>query len=572
MVFDSMAMAAVAAEIHACVGAALQQVHQPDSETVLLALRTRGQTHRLLLSVHARHARVHFVRRALPHPATPPPFCMFLRKHLRGAVLTEARQVGFDRVLHLRFRRGEGEVTLILEAMGKHSNLILVGADGRVLDAIKRIGPAESRLRTVQPGQPYAPPPTAGKADPALATADEVRAALASTPDASLGDALRVHFCLSPAALEAVLARCREHADAVRLAEALRSVADATTYVPALVVDAQGNPAGISLLPDAPLSPGTHREPVSRVSEALETYYAHAIASEKFEACRREWRRRIADSIRLAEHRLREAEAGIEAARNAPDLEREATLLLANLHRIPRGAKSITVVDFYDPEQKEITLPLDPALTPQEQVERRFKRARKLVAAVPHLEQQRQKAQDDLQRLHAVRPLLEAAERLEDLQALEPTLREVGILDGPSEVPFFTPSGKTERTLGRRPHPFPGLQRRIIGNYEVLMGRNATENDLLTRQIAEPDDIWLHARGIPSAHVVIRTGRRPERVPPDVLQEAARWCALHSSAKHSRLVPVDYTLRRYVVKRRGSAPGEVQYSREKTLHVEPGLT
>ncbi|MBI3945430.1 MAG: NFACT family protein [Armatimonadetes bacterium] len=592
MTFDSMAMAAVAAEVDACAGAQVQQAYQPEAETVVLTLRSQGRNRRLLLSAHARYARAHFlggsvarwlggwsgVRENHPttqppdhpttrppdHPTTPPAFCMLLRKYLKGSYLSEARQVDFDRVLRLRFRFGAGEVTLILEAMGKHSNLILVSAEGTVLDAIKRVGPRESRARSVLPGRPYAPPPTGVKADPAATTADAVAAALAAEPALAPGDALRARFHLSPAALTVALARCARGAappDPRCLADALRAVADPTTYAPALVVDARGAPSGVSFLPETPLAPGARRQAVASASEALDACYAYAIANEAFEARRREALRLLADAVRFAERRIREAEEGIEAARGAPDLEREATLIIANAHRIPRGAASATVVDFYDPDQKEIALKLDPALTPREQAERRFKRTRKLVDAVPHLERQREEEQARLERLRAVRARVDAARSMEDLEALGPTMTDTGVFrerraGGP-------PAGRPDEGLG--------VQRRTIGGYEVLLGRNATENDTLTRRIADPDDIWLHARGITSAHVVIRTNKHPEKVPHSVLLEAAKLCALHSQAKHSRLVPVDYTLRKHVVKRRGSAPGAAQYTHEKTLHVEPGL-
>jgi len=589
MAFDSIAMAAVAREIDSLAGAQVQQVHQPEEETVVLTLRLRGRNRRLLLSAHARYGRAHLLGEKPPsqsagdepseppagggvsparRPVTaPPPFTMLLRKHLKGSFLASARQIGFDRVLHLTFRFGETEMLLVLEVMGKHSNLMLVNAGGTVLDAIKRVSARESRVRPVYPGIPYTPPPTGGKRDPAEAT-DEMIAALARDhPEAVLEDLLRNEFPLGPAALAAVLARC--HADAETpagdivpgvVASALRAVADSTAYAPALLFDARGVPAGAAFLPETEPPPGGERRPTESASEALERYYTYHIAHEAVEARRRAFLRAVADTTRYAERRIREAEEGVEAARKAPDLEREATLLLSNLGRIPRGAQQVTVVDFYDPEQKEVTLALDPTLPVREQVEKRFKRARKLVDAVPHLERQWEEEQERLSALQAIRPLLEAARSREELDALEPELRALGALR------------ETPATAARGHAPTPsGVQQRTIGGYEVLLGRNATENDHLTRHIAEPDDLWLHARGVTSAHVVIRTGKHPERVPPEVIREAAKLCALHSASKHSALVPVDYTLRKYVVKRRGSAPGTVQYTHEKTLHVEPGL-
>lgn len=565
MSFDSMAMAAVAAEIRDCVGGQVQQVHQPEAETVVLTLRAGGRNHLLLLSAHARYGRVHFINGKFPHPETPPTFCMLLRKYLKGAYLAEARQIDFDRVLHLQFRYGETSVRLILEVMGKHSNLILVNAEGQVLDAIKRVGARESRVRPMLPGLPYTPPPTGGKADPGEATAELLRPFLATGETAA--DCLRAQFPLGPMALETVLARCglrgdspAEAADPECLARALRAVSDAAGYTPALVTDSRGVPSGISLLPETPLPAGSTRQERPSASEALEEYYTYFIAHEAVEGRRRELLRALTDAAKFARRRIQEAEEGTEAARTAPELEHQATLLLSNMQRVRRGAASLTVTDFYDPEQREISLALDPALSPQEQAARWFKRARKLVDAVPHLERQWEEEHQRLEAMERLRPALEAARTGEEIEALREQMRELGALREHIQAP-----------TGPRMEKGPGVQRRSIGNFEVLLGRNATENDYLTTRIAAPDDWWLHARGVTSAHVVIRTGKHPERVPPEVLREAARLCALHSASKHSRMVPVDYTLRKYVIRRRGAALGSVLYTHEKTLNVEPGL-
>ena len=510
---------------------------------------------------------------------------MLLRKYLKGAILQGARQVDFDRILHVAFRHEETEVRLVLETMGKHSNVMLVNADGVVLDAIKRVGSRESRVRPIYPGVLYALPPTTGKADPVAATPEVVQALLADADARTLRDRLGAHFNLGPTALDTVLASAGkaerpvpsgpaqaspdgaagEAVAAGDLTAALRAVAEPVGHQPALVCDARQVPVGVSFLPQAPVPAGGSRKPAATASEALEAYFSYRVAYEAVEARRREMLRAVSDAIRHSERRIREAEEGVDAAGHAPELEHQATLLISNVHRVRRGAASITVADFYDPEQKEVTLPLDPALTPHEQAERWFKRARKLVDAVPHLERQWGEEQERLERLLPLRARADAARTAEDLDALALALREAGGLRGGGA------GGTPVAPSPRRPAGQPGVQHRDIGGFEVLMGRNATENDYLTTRLADPQDLWLHARGITSAHVVIRTGRHPERVPPEVLREAARLCALHSAAKHSRLVPVDYMLRKHVVKRRGSPPGQVHYTHEKTIDVEPGL-
>ncbi|MDH7571807.1 MAG: NFACT RNA binding domain-containing protein, partial [Armatimonadota bacterium] len=403
-------------------------------------------------------------------------------------------------------------------------------------------------MREVRPGLPYLPPPTPTRLNPALATTDEVRAVLAGEPAAPVGECLSRSFQLGPTVLAVVLSLCGVDAatpasavDPDAVAAALRRVTDASAYRPALVYDLRGVPSGVSFVqcePQHPAPQSGEGNATRTASQVLEAYYQYHIAHEELETRRGSWLRLLDAAVRFSQRRLREAEEGIAAAAEAPNLEREAALLMANLNRIPRGASQATVVDFYDAEQREVTIPLDPAVPAREQAERRFRRARKLRDALPHLRRQQEEEEARLRALQEVRPALETAASEGALAALEPALRELGVFREGAAGPAGAAATRAVAA---------GVQRRVIGGFEVLLGRNASENDHLTRHLADPDDLWLHARGITSAHVVIRTGKHPEKVPHAVLMEAAKLCALHSQARHSRLVPVDYTLRKYVV-------------------------
>jgi predicted ribosome quality control (RQC) complex YloA/Tae2 family protein len=237
---------------------------------------------------------------------------------------------------------------------------------------------------------------------------------------------------------------------------------------------------------------------------------------------------------------------------------------MANLHCLQSGSASVELPNFYDPEQRPISISLDPAKTPAENAADYFERHRKALNAAKAASERLEKLRRDYQTVADMASQADQAD-LEGIKALENELLR--------RFPTPTVQPQPVPVKNKKHAHIPKIKHlRTEDGWEILIGETKEANDYLTTKIASPDDLWFHVRAAASAHVVVRTGRRPDAVPPKVIAEAARLAALHSEAKHSSVVAVDYTLKRYVHKPRGSPPGQVVYRNEKTIHVNPNET
>ncbi|HOM73412.1 MAG TPA: NFACT RNA binding domain-containing protein, partial [Armatimonadota bacterium] len=232
---------------------------------------------------------------------------------------------------------------------------------------------------------------------------------------------------------------------------------------------------------------------------------------------------------------------------------------------IKKGETIAKVVDYYNPEMKEIEIPLDEKLSTQENAERYFRRYRKAIEGANAAADRQKEFQEEIKELKSAAEKLPSIESIEDIQALREMLTQKGLLRPEPLAPV----------PGKREEPEFGTARirRVTSSngFEILYGENSQSNDYLTSKVAKPNDLWFHARSVTGAHVVIRTGNRPDLVPRSTIMQAAEIAARNSDAKHSRLVAVDYTLKKYVRKPKGSPPGFVRYQQEKTIDVVPDV-
>jgi predicted ribosome quality control (RQC) complex YloA/Tae2 family protein len=554
--YDSFCMAAAVQELRAgYLGAFVDQVYQPEELLVVLAFTGRGPRRFWLFSSDARWARSHETRTRRPSPEHPPNFCMLLRKHLDGARLTEVEQVRFDRILRLRFRRGEETRTLIHEVMGRHSNLILLDDADVVLGAVKPVPPSQTRVRPILPGLPYHEPPGA-RPDPRSLSLEELEALPAGvrTPEAIT----RTLSGWGTFAAREVLKRSDDMTAAIfDLMEKVRS----GEYQPTVFDDEEGSPKGIWAFPSVQEG-WTRGHTAPTISAACEEYFGYVETHAAAEALRKTVLAALERALKTARLQLQEAEGHLEGVGEAEQLRIKGELLAAQGGTVRRGAAHADLPNWYDPEGKTLRVDLDPELGPRENADRYFHRYRRATAS----------AEAALERI----PVLSRREeelagkadeaRLADEEELQSLLRwtkEEGLLR--EHAGGSLPSSKAPE------REFPAgvrIRRLPVRGWEILYGENATSNDFLTTRVAKPGDLWLHARAVTGTHVVVRGVNSLDRLPPEVLREAARVAALHSDAKHSSIVPVDYAFRRYVRKPRGSAPGRVTYTHEKTIHVE----
>jgi predicted ribosome quality control (RQC) complex YloA/Tae2 family protein len=576
--YDSLTLRAVVLELRPLLlGGVVQDVRQPTPTELLLGIRSQGRNFLLSLSDDARFARIHLTMTRSPNAPTPPTFCMTLRKHLEGGVIRDLRQRGFDRIFEMEVESyNEGTpttVTLIAELMGKHSNLILVTAAGTILDSAKRITRRVNRLRETLPGLPYQPPPEqTGKSDPfasssplSLPTSSQGKGEETSLP-ASLLD---LYAGMSPFLAQELAARAAassdEHSGLAQAWETIFGAMARGEFHPVLVHDPTGRPIGAYPFPILQW-PQEAQESVSDLNLALDTVFTAARERADFEATAGDLQSKLTREVKRLERQQQSLERTLAEAQRAEELKQSGELILANLWRIQLGETTITVQDYYDPALPDRTLTLDSKLSPQENAESYFRRYRKARDGQASALEQGGRVEEALQQMRDAQAQLTAVQTAEEVRGLRTRWMDAGLLRATDE--------ETDTQTGRSGPDFQGHKIRHFvtpEGYEIYYGETATANDFLTTRLAAPNDIWLHVRAATSAHVLIRTQGRPADVPRSVLMQAAMTCARHSSQKHSSLVAVDYTLKKYVRKPRGAAPGSADYEKETTLEVTPSV-
>lgn len=567
MPMDGLTLGFVAREMEPLLlGGRIDKVTQPEKDTLILWIRAGSENRRLLLCASPNNARCHLTAQNFPNPLEPPMFCMLLRKQLLGGRVVSLRQIGGDRVLHLTVDTVDElgdhvSRVLILEVMGRHSNLILVDGQGRIIDAARHVNQDMSRVRQIQPGLAYAPPPGQDKLSPEEATAERLLPYLeqyASLPLAkALGQSLtgfsmpaaRELCCRLTGSAQGTLTAAELPEAARRAADFLRRMRDLTP--PVVLLDAQGDPADVFPFPY--VSCDTARQkPFPSLSAALENYFGVRDQKDRLEQKSASMVRLLKTHIERCEKKLALQNEELANAARMEEYRLMGELLNANLWQLRRGQKVTVVPNYYDEAGGQVSIPLDKQLTPAQNAQRYFKKYQKARSARETAAEQKEKT-------------------LAELSFLESALLDVGKCVGESELneirgelqrTGYLRSGMNRRQLKQLPPSRPYRYRSQDG-IEICVGKNSLQNDRLTGS-ARGEEMWLHAKDMPGSHVIIRA---EGEVPPATLKQAAQLAAWYSKGQRSSNVPVDYTLRKYVKKPGGAPPGFVHYTNQRTVYM-----
>lgn len=571
MPFDTLTLRAALRECAPLLGGRVAKIYQPDRFSVLLRCYTPEGNLKLLLSAHPAEGRLQLTERAYANPAKPPLFCMVLRKHLEGAKLTALRQPPGERVAMLDFaaRNEIGEPAgrrLILEVMGKHSNLILLDTDtGLIIDAARRYSHNVSRYREVLPGALYLPPPAAEKPYWRDLSEEDFAVRLLAgdltlAPEKLLQSAfagLSPYFCreaVAKAGLSGLPAEELGEYDLSRLYAALREMDDAAAngaYRPVLL-GTRGEWRDFYALPPADGAP--HAEFAS-LGAALDEFYQARQDEQEFAAGKGRLQKRLEHERQRLLKKLRLEQADYAAAGEAEKYKNAGELLSAYLHLVQPGQTEVQLPDFWEPERL-VTVRLAPELSPADNVKRYFHRYNKAKKAERQIRRQLEQNQAELDYVESLLAALDEAENLADLAGTEQEMQEAGYLKRPAGQPKPKAAAKEPKRC------------RTSDGFVVLLGRNNRQNDRLSTKIAAADDLWFHAQKIPGSHVILRAeAGRPFSA--QAIAEAAALAARHSRAREADKVPVDYTPAANVKKPNGAKPGFVIYTGQKTLYVAP---
>ena len=527
MALDALCLTAVVCELQATVvGAKIDKIYQPARDEVILALRGVGGNVRLLLSAAQGRARLQLTGLNRENPAEPPMFCRLLRKHLTGGKIRALRQVPGDRiaVLELEVTNELGDKVdrqLVLEAMGRGGNLILVDEEGRVTDCIRRVeGDLATGKRAVMPGRFYRLPEPFHGLSPLIRRELEFR-----------GDT-----------------RTPEGA-AAQLEEELK---DGKGEPNLLLRD--GKMADFSFLPILQYGLNSENVAYPSFSALFDDFYA----VQEQEARAKQQGQDLIKTVQNARDRL-VRKMGLQKQELAEAGKRETLrqlgdIITANLYRLKKGQSSALLEDFYDPEGKTVEVTLSPLLTPQQNAARYYKNYNRAKTAAVMLTEQLEKGEQELSYLESVLETLHLAEGERDLQEIRQELVEAGYLRRPAKA------AKRNKPMAGKPLEFwssAGLR--------ILVGKNNSQNDRLTTKMADKRDLWLHTQKIHGAHVILCTnGETPDAAS---ITEAAQLAAWFSQARGGQKILVDYTPVRYVKKPAGARPGMVVYTTYETAYV-----
>ena len=572
MPLDAICLSAVVRETAAqAENTRIEKIQQPARDQVVLLLRG-GR--RLLLCAGATQPRLHLTEQLRDNPSQPPMFCMLLRKRIAGGRLAAIRQPGLERALYFDLDCVDelGDIvrlTLAVEIMGRHSNIILI-ENGRVVDAIKRVDMEMSSVRPVLPGLPYSPPPAAaGRLDLSAVEPADFLAAMEQGPDYPLSKALlNTAHGLSPLICREVshlAARGRDPlvSDWTKeererllfyLGRVKAAVETGENRKPYLLLRADGSPLDFSFMAVTQYGLEALGREMDSFSSLLDAFYAQRDAGERM-------KQRAHDILRiltnLSDRTARKLDRQREELTRSGDRETlriYGDLINANLYAIPRGAASAELIDYFDPACGLKTVPLDPALTAAQNAQKYYKDYRKAQKAEQILQQQIAQGEEELQYFDTVFDALSRASTWRELGELREELAAGGYL-------------RLQRGRQKPPAPLGPLRFLSDDGFSILVGRNNVQNDRLTLRTARGGDVWFHTKNIPGSHVLVVTeGQTP---PPRTLEQAAVLAALHSKAAGSAQVPVDYTEARHVRKPAGAKPGMVIYDSNHTAYVRP---
>ncbi|MBQ3236104.1 MAG: NFACT family protein [Oscillospiraceae bacterium] len=554
------------------IGARVDKIHQPSKEELVISMRWNGGNGKLLISASASSPRIHFTESFVDNPKNPPMFCMLMRKHLAGAKLVEIEQFGLERMLHLSFSTYNefGDpviIKLAVEIMGRHSNIMLIGPDGRIIDAIKRVTADMSSVRQVMPGMTYVFPPAQNKMNTLDIDGMVLAARLKEGRDVPLSKALMENLDgVSPIV-------CREISEIVtggedtkahdlsdndfeKLIFAIENIAENVknaNVFPYMVIEENGHPADFTFIPVTQYGSAMEIRKYGSFSEMLDKFYSERSGADRMKQRSNDLFKFV---VNLAERISRKLD--VQRQELARSTEREilrikGELIHANIWMLEKGMTSVVLENFYD-NCKPIEVKLDPRLTPNQNAQHYFSEYRKADTAERMLKKFIEKGEAELSYIESVFDLLTRARTDDEVISIREELVGQGYL-------------KNHRKNNQKPVKLAPKEYVSTDGFKILCGRNNLQNDRLTFKDSKKNDIWFHTQKIHGSHTVVVTEGR--EVPESTLEQAAIIAAYNSKGRESSLVPVDYTEIRNVKKPSGSAPGKTVYEHYKTAYVRP---
>lgn len=560
MAFDGGFLHTVSRELRQAVDCHIEKIYQPARDVLVLSLRKKGFSKRLVLSAASGTARVHFTEQKYENPDTPPMFCMLARKIFSSAKLINVEQKGLERVIEFTFDAANemGDriyPKIICELIGNSSNIVLVAEDGKIYDAVHR-SDIEKSDRLIVSGATYAYPDSQNKINILTADLNETAKAIKNQKDAELSQAfLQTLEGVSPLVCRELAAQSGDGSP-IDIANALQKLKDGILsgeFVMLLKPD--NTPVDFCYMPikqyDGLYSAKTFQSP----SQLLDAFYFERENAARIHKASADIKKLLSNLITRASRRMAIRKKELDDNRDRDDLRINGELIKANLYAINSGSTVARVQNYYDPDLSTIEIPLDPSLSPQQNAAKYFKDYKKSCAAVQSLSVLIENDKQETEYLESVQESLARCKTLSDINEI----REELSLGGYTRL-----ANKKQARKKQQPQL---TEYKSQEGYRILVGKNNMQNDYITCTLAAKGDMWFHTKNIHGSHVVVLCGGA--ELSDDTVIFAASLAAKNSKASNSSNVPVDYTPIKYVKKPNGAKAGMVIYTTNKTVFVDP---
>ena len=521
------------------VNGRIQKINQPFEQELVLQIRSNRQSHRLLLSAHPVFGRIQLTQTTFENPAQPSTFIMVLRKYLQGALIESIEQVENDRIVEITVSNKNEigdhiQATLIIEIMGKHSNILLVDKSShKILEVIKHVGFSQNSYRTLLPGSTYIAPPSTESLNP-FTVKDEKLFEILQTQETTAKHLQSLFQGLggdTANELENILVSDKLSTFRNFFNQETKPCLTETSFSPVPFANQVG-------------------DPFTSLSDLLDTYYKDKAERDRVKQQASELIRRVENELQKNRHKLKKQEKELLATDNAEEFRQKGELLTTFLHQVPNDQDQVILDNYYT--NQPITIALDKALTPNQNAQRYFKRYQKLKEAVKYLTDLIAETKATIFYLESVETVLNQA-GLEEIAEIREELIQTG---------FIRRRQREKIQKRKKPEQYLASDGKTI----IYVGRNNLQNEELTFKMARKEDLWFHAKDIPGSHVVISGNLDPS---DEVKTDAAELAAYFSQGRLSNLVQVDMIEVKKLNKPTGGKPGFVTYTGQKTLRVTP---
>lgn len=580
MSFDGIVTNAVINELNNTIlGGRIDKIYQPEKDEILIYIHKIGINYRLVLSASSNNPRIYLTGISKKNPATPPMFCMLLRKHLTGGIILNIEQYEMDRIVFLDISSVDelgqpSEKRLIIEIMGKHSNIILVDKKTlNIVDSVKRVSEGMSRVRQILPGLIYDHPPIGNKVNPRNTSYEEfINLINNEHKNTSISKFLYYNYLgLSPLISKEICFNTHLEMDRTivslnkydieTLYESFSSLMNRVNqglFTPMYITSE--DLSDIRAFHSLEINQFGRENKVflESISNLLDNYYRKKDTSDRINQKSQSIRKSIGVKLDRALIKLGKQKEELLESKDREKLKIYADLISANLYKIPRSIDKIELENFYDENMEKIKIPLDIKLSPVDNAQKYYKRYSKMKHANQLLLEQIPETISEIEYLENVLLGIEHATDIIELDEIKEELIAEGYLNGTSRK-----KTKTKEKISTPQHYISS------DNISIFVGKNNKQNDYLTMKFAKKDDMWFHVQNMPGSHVLIKS--EGKEIPLTTLEEASILAAFFSKGKNSNHVAVDYTLKKNVKKPKNAKTGMVIYDNFKTIIIDPTL-